>query len=54
MAEDAFTATVPACAAQPLGAETPNAKCTAYLKFSDKAAQQWELEHRFKIFEAAQ
>jgi adenosine deaminase len=50
--QDSFTRTVPDCAAQPLGAETPNAKCTAFLRSSDKAAQQWELEHRYKVFES--
>jgi adenosine deaminase len=50
--QDAFTRTVADCATQPLGAETPNAKCTAFLKSSDKAAQQWELERRFKVFES--
>jgi adenosine deaminase len=50
--QDAFTRVVPDCSAQPIGAETPNAKCIAYLKSSDKAAQQWELEHRYKVFES--
>jgi adenosine deaminase len=34
------------------GAETPSATCDAFLKGSEKAAQQWELEKRFGIFEA--
>jgi adenosine deaminase len=49
---DTFTRPAAVCAAQPLGAETPNAKCLAFLKSSEKAAQQWELEHRYKVFEA--
>jgi len=49
---DTFTHTAPACATQPTGAETPNAACLAFLKSSDKATQQWELEHRFKTFES--
>lgn len=53
--QDAFTRTVPDCATDSIGPnsfkDTPNAKCTAFLKSSDKAAQQWELEHRFKNFE---
>jgi adenosine deaminase len=50
--QDNFTHTIPACAAQPIGAESPTSKCTAFLKSSDKAAQQWELEHRYKVFES--
>jgi adenosine deaminase len=34
------------------GAEQPSATCDAFLKESKKAAQQWELEKRFGIFEA--
>ncbi len=49
---DNFTRTVPACASQPLGSENPTAKCLDLLKSSDKAAQQWELEHRYQVFEA--
>ena len=43
---------VPACAGQQLGAAPPNVPCQAYLKQSPRAAQQWELEHRFEVFEA--
>jgi adenosine deaminase len=50
---DGFTAVDPACAGQPLGAEKPNAACSVFLKASERAAQQWELERRFKVFEAA-
>ena len=49
---DDFTRPVPACATQPTGSETPTPKCSEFLKSSDKAAQQWELERRFKVFEA--
>jgi len=51
-AADVFTAVNPACKADALGAEKPSAKCTDFLKTSDRAAQQWELERRFKAFEA--
>ena len=34
------------------GAEKPSAACEALLKGSEKAAQQWELEKRFGVFEA--
>ncbi|WP_263381976.1 adenosine deaminase family protein [Granulicella arctica] len=49
---DNFTRTTFACATQPVGAETPNATCQAFLRSSDKATQQWELEHRYKVFES--
>ena len=31
------------------GAEQPSATCDAFLKGSEKAAQQWELEKRFGL-----
>ena len=34
------------------GAEKPSSTCDAFLKGSEKAAQQWELEKRFGVFEA--
>ncbi len=49
---DQFTRAVPVCSAQPLGAETPTAACTEFLKRNARAAQQWELEHRYQLFEA--
>jgi len=49
---DDFTQPVAACANQPLGAETPKPACLSYLKDSPHAAQQWELEHRFRVFES--
>jgi len=50
---DDFTRAVPACANQPLGADTPKPECLSYLKDSPHATQQWELEHRFRLFEGA-
>ena len=50
---DAFTRTVPACAGQPAGAPNPGSKCLSFLKSSEKAAQQWELEHRYELFESS-
>lgn len=50
---DNFTRTNAACAAQPLGAEKPTAKCEAFLQSSEKATEQWQLEHRYDIFESA-
>jgi adenosine deaminase len=52
-ARDKFTATVAACSRDQLGAEKPSASCAAFLKSSEKAQQQWELEKRFHAFEAA-
>jgi adenosine deaminase len=41
-----------ACASQ-LGEETPTGACADFVFASEKAQQQWELEHRFHIFEAS-
>jgi adenosine deaminase len=49
---DEFTTPAAPCAAQPLGAEKPTDACKAYLDGSEKAAAQWELERRFRAFEA--
>jgi len=49
---DAFTRPVAACFGQPLGAATPSAKCTSFLQSSEKAAEQWQLEHRYQVFES--
>jgi adenosine deaminase len=43
---------VSACSGTTLGAEKPSATCAAFLKQSEKAQQQWELERRFRAFEA--
>jgi adenosine deaminase len=50
---DVFTQTVSACAGQPLGAANPTPKCLSFLKNSEKAAEQWELEHRYDLFESS-
>jgi adenosine deaminase len=50
---DRFTSAVAACSNDPLGTEKPSASCAAFLKSSEKAQQQWELEKRFDAFEAA-
>jgi adenosine deaminase len=49
---DAFTRTVPDCIGQPLGAANPTPKCLSFLRSSEKAAEQWELEHRYELFES--
>jgi len=42
---------VPQCRGQ-LGRDTPTGACATLIQSSEKAQQQWELEHRFHIFEA--
>lgn len=49
---DDFNAPIAACSRQPLGAEKPSAACADFLKSSERARQQWELERRFHEFEA--
>lgn len=49
---DTFTAINPACGSNKPGAENPTPACTAFLRSSEKAAQQWELEHRYQVFES--
>jgi len=50
-APDVFTAPAPACNGQELGADTPSPACKSFLDSSEKAAAQWELERRFRVFE---
>jgi adenosine deaminase len=50
---DNFTRPVAACAQDTPGVAKPSATCAAYLKSSEKAQQQWELERRFREFEAS-
>jgi adenosine deaminase len=52
VAPDAFVAPVDACNQQALGAENPSTACGEFLAGSEKAAAQWELERRFRDFEA--
>jgi adenosine deaminase len=49
---DVFTSVKPACASQPVGADNPTPKCAAFLQSSEKATEQWQLEHRYQLFEA--
>lgn len=49
---DVFTIPPTACKGQTLGAENPSTACKAFLNGSEKAAAQWELERRFRVFEA--
>jgi adenosine deaminase len=50
---DVFTKTVAACAGQPLGCANPTPKCLSFLQSSEKAAEQWQLEHRYELFESS-
>jgi adenosine deaminase len=50
---DVFTTTVPDCRGDMATGDQPGASCATFLKASEKATQQWELERRFGAFEAA-
>ncbi len=50
--EDEFTRPAASCKTQPLGGERPTGACKSFLAGSEKAAAQWELERRFRAFEA--
>jgi adenosine deaminase len=50
--QDTFTRLATACAQDSAGADKPSARCAAFLQSNEKAAQQWELERRFRTFEA--
>jgi len=52
-APDTFTRAVAACSQDSLGTEKPAAGCATFLKSSERAQQQWELEKRFRAFEGA-
>lgn len=51
-APDNFTVAASACARDSLGSVKPSPSCAAFLKSSEKASQQWELERRFRKFES--
>lgn len=50
---DDFAHVNAACAGQSLGSANPTGACLDLLRSSEKAAQQWELEHRFDLFESS-
>ncbi len=50
--QDHYTTPVAACARQPLGGDKPTTACRSFLNANPRAAQQWDLEHRFQVFEA--
>jgi adenosine deaminase len=49
---DDFRAARGACRGQALGGDKPSGGCKLLLDKSQKAAAQWELERRFRVFEA--
>jgi len=49
---DSFTRAASACSRDTLGGDKPTSACAAFLKSSEKAQQQWELERRFRAFES--
>lgn len=51
-APDNFTVAASACTRDSLGSVKPSSSCAAFLKSSEKASQQWELERRFRKFES--
>jgi adenosine deaminase len=50
---DHFVQVAAACAQVAPGASKPSAACAGFLKSSEKAQQQWELERRFLEFESS-
>lgn len=50
---DDFTHRIAPCAAAITASSTPSAACADFLKSSEKATAQYELERRFAVFEAA-
>ena len=51
-APDAFRRVVFVCAQDLLGAEKYSSRCADFLGSNEKASEQWELERRFRAFEA--
>jgi adenosine deaminase len=49
---DLFTRPAAACAAESVGAAKISSGCSNFLDANEKAKEQWELEQRFKEFEA--
>jgi adenosine deaminase len=49
---DNFTKAARACATTTLGVDSPTGSCGEFLKANPHAAEQWELERRFRKFEA--
>jgi adenosine deaminase len=52
-APDAFTRRNSACAAPITPESSPSGACAAFLQANERAAEQWQLERRFALFEMA-
>jgi adenosine deaminase len=50
---DTFTRLAGACTLDTAGVRKPSGACNSFLKSSEKAEQQWELERRFREFEGS-
>jgi adenosine deaminase len=50
---DIFKRPVAGCSQETFAKEEPSPSCAQFLHTSEKAAQQWELERRFRAFEAS-
>lgn len=50
---DNFTIVNIACKADRLGAANPSQACHAFLQSSERAQEQWQLEHRYQVFESS-
>jgi adenosine deaminase len=50
---DDFTRRKPVCAAPITVSSKPSAACAAMLEANERAAQQWDMERRFAVFEAS-
>jgi adenosine deaminase len=53
IAPDDFARRKPACAAAIIASSSPSRGCQVLLDANEKAAQQWELERRFAVYEAS-
>jgi adenosine deaminase len=49
---DNFGAPIKACGGHAPGADNPTDECKSFLDGSEKATAQWDLERRFRAFEA--
>jgi adenosine deaminase len=49
---DIFRHPVAACVAEMFAQDKPSENCQAFVQDSEKAREQWELERRFRVFEA--
>lgn len=50
--QDIFAQAAAECSKEVPGSDRPSKACGAFLKANEKAQQQWELERRFRAFEA--